>query len=366
MQGDEIAPAEFLFGKLASDFLKEQTPPKTLIHPTRNNIRKFNFGLSFYIMLELILATSIIVSLTLVRELNYIVIVLFLVRIMTIAKKNTSLTRRYAPDLASHNYIKFSFAFVQLLLSGAVFAAFSISVFMLQVIIPEVELIDENKLILLVIVIFYINIISDLALAALGKGVGIFGQSHRFKTLFHNINELARIKGKKSTQLAILRASNWILVYYFIINIELTWFVIPYSLISFYYLQKWEKVNSASLFMDIRSEIAIGKPAILPHKLFIPEEQTTESHMNSSTSMNNENSAKNGFRNYQHNKRNQRLRSDKLQNLSPIAARSLSKIAASIEEEENSLPSNLVSYCTNCSMEVITSSNYCSHCGERN
>ncbi len=366
MQGDEIAPAEFLFGKLASDFLKVQTPPKTLIHLTGNDIKKFNFALSFYLILELILTTSIIVSVTIVRQLDYLVIVLFLVRIMIIAKKNTSLTRRYAPDLASHNYIKFSFSFVQLLLSGGLFVAFSVSVFMLHAVTPEVEILDEYKLILFVIVIFYVNVISDLALAALGKGVGIFGQSHRFKTLFHNISELARIKGKKSTQLAILRAANWLLVYYFVVNIELNWFIAPYSLISFYYLQKWEKVNSASLFMDIRSEIAIGKPAILPHKLFIPEEQPTESDLNGYTSVNHDKIETNSFRKYQKSPRNQRSRSDKLRNLSPIAARSLSKIADTIKEEENSLPSNLVSYCINCNMEVITSSNYCSYCGERN
>ncbi|OLS20633.1 MAG: hypothetical protein HeimC2_36360 [Candidatus Heimdallarchaeota archaeon LC_2] len=364
MQGDEIAPAEFLLGKLASDFLKVHTPPLNLTTLTKNGIRKFNLIISSLLLLELLLGILIIANLTVTRRLNYIVIFLLLLRIIIIAKKNTSLTHRYAPDLASHSYIKFSFSFVQLLLSSAVLLVFSISIFIFKVLTPELELLDENKLILFVIVIFYINVVSDLALVALGKGVGIFGQSHRIKTLVHNISELSKIKGKQSTQLAILRSANWILVYYFLVNIQITWLLTPYVIISFYYMQKWEKVNSSSLFMEIRSEIAMGKPAMLPHKLFMPQEQSIDSNEGNFTI--NESSVSKQFLNYQKKPGKNPLRNNKLQNLGAIAAQSLSKIAEIIKEEENVLPSNLTSYCNNCNMEVINSRNFCSYCGERN
>jgi hypothetical protein len=135
----------------------------------------------------------------------------------------------------------------------------------------------------------------------------------------------------------------------------------PYFLISLFYLVKWEKINSASLFMEIRGEISDGKPAVLPNKLISGENRETEY-----VKRHDSNYLKNFIR--RTSKKNGKRGNNKLSNLNnlgPIAARTISRIAETIQHEETSIPQNMLQYCNNCSMEVIKASNFCSYCGER-
>jgi hypothetical protein len=317
--------------------------------------------LSFYLILEFASGVMILSSIMLRdQQLQYFALFVIL-KLITTAQKNKILTDRFAPDLIAYNSTKFSFAFVQLLLSGIVFLGFGITLFAASSLIPDMDLLDRTKLVGLILIIFYINFISDLSLAALGKGVGVFGHSYKIRTLFGNIKDLANIKGKQSIPLAVLRLLNWVVIYYLLINQEMYTLLVPYLLISLFYQVKWEKINSASLFMEIRGEISNGKPAVLPNRLISEEDRETQlsnrRDYNHITNLIRGVSKNNGKRN------NEKMAN--LNNLGPIAAKSISRIAKSIQHEEASIPQNMLQFCNNCSMEVIKASNFCSYCGER-
>ncbi|MFV2013898.1 MAG: zinc ribbon domain-containing protein [Candidatus Heimdallarchaeota archaeon] len=362
MRADDNASAEFLFGKLASDYLNVN-PSKINFQLTPGYNRRFNLGLVFYLMIEILLGLAIVYSLLAIDRLLYFLILFFTTRLVISAQKNKSLADRFAPDLIQHNSSKFSFAFVQLLLSGLVFAGFGIVFFIITGLIPDINVIDRSIIVLLVMVLFYINFISDLSIAALGKGVGVFGQSHKILTLLSNIKDLAKSKGKQSIPLAVLRLLNWTVAYYLLNNLNLITLFVPYVVVSILYQYKWEKINSSSLFMEIRGEISIGKPAVLPHKIFSVDRKN-----NKSNDYSNSNDLPN-FLNMKSNKtKGWKRRNNKigdLNNLAPIAARSISRIADSIKHEETGIPTNMLDYCPNCNMEVIKATNYCAHCGER-
>ncbi|MCE7735299.1 MAG: zinc ribbon domain-containing protein [Candidatus Heimdallarchaeota archaeon] len=363
MQSDDNVSAEFLFGKLASDYFSVQNPPKINIQMNSGYNKRFNFGLILFLMLEILLGLAIVYSFLMIERLLYFVIFSFSIRIIISAQKNKSLADRFAPDLVQYNSTKFSFALVQLLLSGIVFAGFGIAIFTFTDLIPDINVLDRSRIVLFVLVLFYINFISDLSIAALGKGVGVFGQSHKFSTLLGNIRDLAKIKGRQSIPLAMLRLLNWAVIYYLIINESLISLFFPYAVFSVFYLYKWEKINSSSLFMEIRGEITNGKPALLPHKIFSEDHRYDEStdQVSNNYLLNFINRESNGSM----RKRSRKSKIGNLNNLAPIAARSISRIADSIKHEEIDLPTNMRDYCPNCNMEVIKATNYCAHCGER-
>lgn len=362
MQTDDNASAEFLFGKLASDYLNIQTIPNMKLQLTPGYIKRFNIALLLYLALEIFLGIAIIYSILNRNSMLYFVILGFVARIIISAQKNKTLADRFAPDLTQHNSNRFSFSFVQLLLSGAVLMSFAVGFFTLTGLIPNISVIDRSRVVVIVLIIFYVNFISDLSIAALGRGVGIFGHSHKIRTLFGNIKDLAKTKGRQSIPLAVLRLLNWFVIYYLLVNENLFSLFLPFALFSIYYQYKWEKINSASLFMEIRGEISSGKPAVLPHKIFSEENELDDGQ---STAGNNYlgNFVNRSYRRSKNkNGRNEKIG---LNNLAPIAARSISRIAESIAHEETAIPSNMRDYCSKCNMEMIKASNYCAFCGER-
>lgn len=363
MQSDDNVSAEFLFGKLASDYFNVQNSPKMNIQLKSGYNKRFNVGLVLFLVLEILLGLAIVYSFLIIDRLLYFAILSFTIRILISAQKNKSLADRFAPDLVQHNSTKYTFALVQLLLSGIVFTGFGVAFFTLTGIIPDISVQDRSRIVLFVMVLFYINFISDLSISALGKGIGVFGQSHRFGTLLGNIRDLAKTKGRQSIPLAVLRLLNWAVIYYLIINENLISLFLPYLVFSVYYLYKWEKINSSSLFMEIRGEITNGKPAVLPHKIFSDDFTNDEptSYSGNNYLLNFVNRESNGSM----RKRSRKNKIANLNNLEPIAARSISRIAESIKHEEASIPTNMLHYCPNCNMEVIKATNYCSHCGER-
>ncbi|MHA2099730.1 MAG: hypothetical protein ACW99A_13725, partial [Candidatus Kariarchaeaceae archaeon] len=147
MRIDDNAPAEYLFGKLASDFLNVPTSPRYNLQLSPTYIKRFNFMLSFYLILEFASGVMILSSIMLRdQQLQYFALFVIL-KLITTAQKNKILTDRFAPDLIAYNSTKFSFAFVQLLLSGIVFLGFGITLFAASSLIPDMDLLDRTKLV---------------------------------------------------------------------------------------------------------------------------------------------------------------------------------------------------------------------------
>ena len=115
--------------------------------------------------------------------------------------------------------------------------------------------------------------------------------------------------------------------------------------------------------MEIRGEISSGKPALLPHKIFSDNYENDEStnYIGNNYLLNFVNRVSNGSM----RKSTRKNTIGNLNNLAPVAARSISRIAESIKHEEAEIPANIRDFCPNCNMQVIKATNYCAHCGER-
>jgi len=356
-------PAEFLFGKLASNLLASESGDYVNPGPPS---KVFEFKLMF---LQLLYAGFVIFS-------GYLFFTYFegssrlyttlmvLPFILLSSMKSQLLYSKFAPDLETRMSRPTSFVVSQQLLVIAGSFIF-LTGFWLILSLYNSRM-DPTTIfaILLLITLIYIKIFSDLALSSLALGIGVIPSWGGIRNLFGNLSELVQVKGRYTTRLAFSRIILALFSYYlFLRNLDPIYFFVSTS-IFILYTRSLEKRNAASLLLNARGWIQSIAPAIIPVKIL---EAKGNGELNPNRTLSDPaNILSTSYSEKLFGKKSSsstRRVLEKGNKLTSYATQTINRIANTIRSEQVTLPSNISINCFFCSANVIKGSRYCPDCG---
>lgn len=359
MRLEDTTPAEFLFGQLANNLLKQPNAPTNTNQVDNERLNAVHSFLTISNISLIFLA--LYWTLFTPHNMLYVVLVFLFARMLVQSASGVVLLNKFGPDMKLSSNRLYFFSLSQILISHTIFAFFSGITYFIVRNIPISSPFTYLESWMGISIFLYIFLFTDIQIVSLGFGTGIINQSSGLKSMMSNFITLSRIKGKVSTQLAILRLGTWFCLYY-LLEHQYWYFLVPVILLLLVYTIRWERINASSIFMEIRGMILSAKPAILPSKILNgngEEEVTPNSIIFPQLSANKLNRNKLLKRNSKVKKKS------RIGNLQPLAVKSINRIAESIKQEENMGSSHLIDICQSCNMEVLKTTNYCSYCGAR-
>jgi len=342
MQFDESSPAEFIFGKL-SDVRKTVYDIEQPDNSAKMELFLYVTGI-LYASTVLILFTFLPGIPTSRFDIGVLVGLIGVLSLVSTWKNQIQL-RRYGPDLQKTHTRSVLFMVVQSFISHLILICILITSYVLLQFVEFVH--PAASLIILGMIGFFVyaRMISNMSLISAGLGIGLLPSFGGLSNITHNFKILYRINGDKEYHLASLRVSFWFIISGMVqFSSPLVYKVLVISVFSVLYV-KWEKINGSSIIMQIRSIIHQMSPSALPSLEFTIADNLVPPEVLPNTSSTSTVITIDGkqrkiplkrqrgrYRNAKHRKQVASIPSSK-EELTPIAARSINRIASSILKE---------------------------------
>ncbi len=358
----DTAPFEFLFGKVSDEGmeLKQQNYPNILSNVSIDG----KLGFLYFIYSICVFISFYIIFNQLQNYYFHLLILIPSVSIFITSLKNELLIRKFAPDLI-HDSMKITkFSFLQVVLSNIIGGFVLLFTYFMIYYVNEFQISPPYFIFLIILfLVIYTKLVNDLAIASLGLGISLLPSWGGISHTIRNIQETSSIKGKFSTRLAILRLVFWQITVIVILMQEYWLFVIQMVFL-INISMKWEKNNASSLFMQVRSKVHNSAPVLLPYLSQTEElKKQVEPHLEKNNMLDKKNNQYHRNSTFNNSLRDPIRQRNNLNNLVPVAVKTINRIADSIKDEESFLPSNLSFYCRICNLKADQSGSYCQQCG---
>jgi hypothetical protein len=182
--------------------------------------------------------------------------------------------------------------------------------------------------------LIYSKVMSTLPLSSVGLGIGLIPTIQGLVPFWRNFNTLNDIKGKREYQMSSLRLGLWVILF----SLESlgtaigtrVLIVLVYSSISF----NFEKKNTSSLMMKLRAKIQLMSPTMLPNNEFDPSSSFVLREYSDTRGRKIRSKSSTGSSPHPDYHDDKPFKTPTKEDLTPIAMRSMNRIASSILSEE--------------------------------